>query len=119
MQLNETEMLMRFIAEVPKRLPHVRIFRRNIVNAVAQRGGRHFVAKAGIKGQADAYAIAEGGRHVEIETKAADGRLAEEQKRWRDLMQRMRVPHLVLRMEKDETTAETLGRWIDELGAVL
>lgn len=117
--MTETEILMKFIATVPSVMPHVRVFRRNIVNADVERNGRHFRARAGIKGQADAYAIVTGGGHVEIETKAAKGRMAEEQKAWRALMLSMRVPHLVLRAHPNEHPDATVERWIKELRAVV
>ena len=116
--MNETELLTLFIAECAGALPHLRVFRRTIVNAAVQRGGRTFQARAGIKGQADAYAIIEGGGHVEIETKAARGAMRTEQVAWRDHMLRMRVPHLVLRAHAGEHPASTVERWIAELRAV-
>lgn len=117
--MNETETLLKFIAAVPGALPHVRVFRRNIINAPVERGGRHFHAKAGIKGQADAYAIVEGGGHVEIETKAAKGRMLDEQLAWRAQMLVMRVPHLVLRILPNEHPDATVERWLAELRAVV
>lgn len=117
--MNETEILMKFIAAVPVALPHVRVFRRTIVNAPVERGGRHFHAKAGIKGQADAYVIVAGGRHVEIEAKAAKGRMLEEQKAWRALMLEMRVPHLVVRALPGEHPDTTVERWVEALRAVV
>ncbi len=116
--MNETELLMKFIAEVPEHMPNVRVFRRTIINADVVRNGRHFHMKAGIKGQADAYAYIDGGRVVEIETKAARGRLLEEQKVWRAFCHERRIPHLVLRAKANEHPAETIERWIAELREV-
>ncbi len=110
--MTETETLMRFIAAVPSHLPHVRVFRRNIVNADVERNGRHFRAVAGIKGQADAYALVRGGRHVEIETKAAKGRLLQAQIAWRAAMLEMRIPYLLLRIFDGEHVDDTIERWI-------
>lgn len=117
--MNETELLMKFIADVPEALPNVRVFRRTIISAEVARGGRSFRLKAGIKGQADAYAIALGGQHVEIETKAAKGRMLDEQKAWRAWCLAWHVPHLVLRAKAKEHPAATVERWIAELRAVL
>ena len=117
--MNETEVLMKFIAECAYALPHVRLFRRNIVNQQVERGGRHFHAKAGEKGQADAYALVEGGLHVEIEAKAAKGRLRDEQEGWRARMLAMRVPYLILRILPGEHPDATVERWIGELRAVV
>lgn len=117
--MNETELLMKFIAEVPEHLPHVRVFRRTIINAEVQRGGRSFHARAGVKGMADAYALVTGGGHVEIETKAAKGRMLEEQKAWRAQMAVMKIPHLVLRAKAGEHPASTIERWTAELRAVI
>ena len=113
--MNETELLMKFIAETPRALPHVRVFRRNIINADVERNGRHFRARAGIRGQADAYAIATGGKHIEIETKAAKGKMADEQLAWRAWCAEFRVPHLVLRAKANEYPDATVERWIGEL----
>ncbi len=113
--LGETDTLMHFIAAVPRELPHVRVFRRNILNVTASAGGRHFHAKAGIKGQADAYAIVRGGGHVEIETKAAKGTMRDAQLEWQALMRRMRIPHLELRILMNERTDDTVARWIEIL----
>jgi hypothetical protein len=113
--MSETELLMKFIAEVPEHMPNVRVFRRTIINAEVARGGRNFRIKAGIKGQADAYAYVDGGRVVEIETKAAKGRLLEEQIAWRSFCAERRIPHIVLRARRGEHPAETVDRWIIEL----
>lgn len=117
--MNETEMLMKFIADVPSHMPHVRVFRRNIINAEVARGGRSFRLKAGIKGQCDAYAYVDGGRVVEIETKAAKGRMLDEQRAWRAFCLERRIPHLVLRALRGEHPAATVDRWIAELRSVV
>ena len=117
--MNETELLMKFIAEVPEHMPHVRVFRRTIINAEVEREGRRFRAVAGIKGQADSYALVTGGGHVEIETKAARGVMREAQKAWRAQMLEMRIPHLVLRGKAGEHPAQTVERWIAELRAAI
>ena len=115
-RLSETDLLHRFIERVPHMLPHVRVFRRNVLNVETVHG---FRARNGIPGQADAYAIVEGGLHVELETKAARGTLAEAQKAWRASCLRRRVPHLVLRAHRNEDPDATVGRWIAELQAAV
>ena len=97
-------------------MPAVRVERRNIINVETKQG---FRVRNGIKGQADAFATVEGGLHVEIETKAAGGKLAEAQERWRASCLRRRIPHLVLRARKGESPDDTVTRWIDELRATL
>jgi hypothetical protein len=114
--LNETDLLHLFIARVPYALPGVRVFRRPIINATATAHGRTFHVRNGITGQADAYAITRGGLHVELETKAATGRLAEAQSAWRSFCQEFSIPHLVLRAERYEHPDATVERWIRELG---
>lgn len=117
--MNETDLLMKFIAEVPSHMPNVRVFRRTIINAEVARDGRSFRLKAGIKGQADAYAYIDGGRVVEIETKAAKGRMLEEQIAWRAFCAERRIPHLVLRALRGEHPAATVDRWIAELRGIV
>lgn len=117
--MNELELMRAFMAEVPIAMPHVRVFRREIVNADVQRGGRSYHIKAGIKGQSDLYAYVQGGRVVELETKAAKGSLLLEQKAWRSFCEQWRIPHLVLRAKAGEHPATTVERWIGELRACL
>ncbi len=114
--LNETDLLWAFISQAPKALPSVRIYRRAVVNVQAVQG---FRVRAGIPGQADAYALCRGGLHVELETKAATGRLEQAQKRWRAFCREFRIPHMVLRAAPDEAPEATVERWIDELAATL
>lgn len=112
---NETDLLHIFIERVPHTIPHVRVFRRSIINATATAGGRLFRVRNGIEGQADAYAIVRGGGHVEIEAKAAVGRMRDAQKRWREWCQFWAIPHLVIRARRDEAPEETVARWVREL----
>lgn len=116
MTTSETDLLHLFIRDAPVSLPDVRVFRRNILNVATAHG---FRARNGIVGQADAYALTRGGRHVEIETKAARGRMAEAQKRWRSFCLGWGIPHLVLRALPNEEPNDTVARWISELRAVL
>lgn len=113
--LSETDLLHRFIERTPHALPHVRVFRRSIINVEAKGG---FRVKNGIKGQADAYALVRGGRHVEIETKAARGVMRSRQEAWRLFCESFQIPHLVLRARRGETPDATIERWIQELAEV-
>lgn len=114
--MSETQLLHAWIARVPYTLPHVRIFRRNIINGQLTTGQR---VRNGIKGQADAYAICDGGLHVEIEAKSATGRLTEEQKQWQAYCRARRIPHIVLTAGKNETPEETVERWVSEFSALV
>lgn len=113
--MNETDLLHLFIERAPHALP-CRVFRRNILNVETKQGWR---ARNGIKGQADAYALAFGGKHVEIETKAARGTIAEAQRAWRAFCHEWHIPHLVLRAAPFEKPEETVDRWIEELRGAL
>lgn len=115
--MTETDLLHHFILHAPLVIPTLwRVERRNVINVESKHGAR---VRNGVKGQADAFALFHGGLHVEIETKAARGVMAEAQERWRDACVSKGVPHLVLRARRDETADETVTRWIDELRAVV
>ncbi len=115
--MNETDLLHTLILRAPLAIPSLwRVERRNIINVTTDRGAR---VRNGVKGQADAFALTRGGRHIEIETKAARGVLAEAQERWRDACHAHHVPHLVLRARRNESPDDTVNRWIDELRAVV
>lgn len=116
--MNEHDLLWALIVKVPTVLPYVRIYRRDILNVTASARGRSWRVRAGIPGQADAYALTKSGEHIEIETKAAAGRMADEQKAWRAFCLEWRIPHLVLRERKGETPDQTVNRWIAELEEV-
>lgn len=117
--LNETDLLHLYIERVPFALPHVRVFRRNVINRTVSEGDRKYTLRNGIKGQADAYALVRGGLHVEIETKAASGTLRDAQERWREFCIAHEIPHLVLRAKKDEAPTVTIERWVSELAECL
>lgn len=112
---SETDLLHIFITRAPHVIPDVRIFRRNVINRVVEIEGRKVTLRSGIEGQCDAYAIVRRGGHVEIETKAAKGRMREAQKRWREWCQLWEIPHLVLRGRIDEEPESTVERWVTEL----
>ena len=114
--MKELDLTDAFIAAVPFRFgSRVRAFRRQIVNAMVEKGGRYFAARAGVKGQADVYCLVQGGLHIEVELKAARGVLSAEQKAWRQLMDDMKIPYLCPRARVGEEPAATADRWCDEL----
>lgn len=116
---SETDLLFMFIQRAPLAFPGVRVFRRNVINRVVEERGRKFALRNGIAGQADAYALVKGGRHVEIETKAARGVMRDAQWAWRSFCRDWGIPHLVLRARSDEDEEATIARWLEELGGVL
>lgn len=113
--MNETDLLHLFIQQVPFSLPDVRVFRRNIINVMTVHGQW---ARNGQPGQADAYAITRGGLHVELEAKAAAGKLAEAQRRWRAWCEDWAIPYLLLRVLTRETPERTVERWVENLQRV-
>ena len=117
--MSEHDLLALFIREAPKALPACRVFRRNIIRRKVVIEGRPVMLVNGIPGQGDAYALLKGGRHIEIETKAAKGTMGEAQERWRDFCAAWGVPHLVMKARKDEPSDTTVTRWIEELRGVL
>jgi hypothetical protein len=117
--MSEHDLLALFIREAPKALPACRVFRRNIIRQTVNRDGREVHLRNGIPGQADAYALLKGGRHVEIETKSAAGRMRAAQERWRAFCAAWGVPHLVMKARAGEEPADTVARWIEELRGVL
>ena len=113
---SETDLLHMFLEAVPYALPDVLVFRRSIINTISVHG---FNARNGIPGQADAYVVGRGGRHLELETKASRGRLGEAQVRWRARCLALEVPHLVLRAGKGEAPGDTVARWVGEVRAAM
>jgi hypothetical protein len=113
----ENDLLHWLILRAPQQIaPLWRIERRNIINVETRQG---FRVRNGIKGQSDAFALLRGGRHIEIETKAARGALREAQERWRAACLAHDVPHLVLKAHSKETPEATVNRWIAELAEVV
>ena len=109
--MNELAYQHAFIAAVPYHLP-ARLYQRNIINVKTEFGAR---VRNGIKGQADIECIVFGGLHIEIEAKAIDGRLKPQQKKWQAFCLKNDIPHLVVRVAPNETPAQTIARWIEEL----
>lgn len=111
MSVRESELQARLLGAIPSRIPSLRLFRR-MVGAAEVRGA---TVSFGVKGQADLHGYWQGGRGIEVELKAAGGRLSEEQKRWRSFCERWGVEHRVLTARADETAEETIERWLSEL----
>ena len=107
---------------LPYALPDVLVFSRPIVNAQATARGNTWRVRAGVPGQADLYAVARGGLHVEIETKSFAGhdrgRLQTAQIAWRRRCQELDIPHLVLRALRGEAPGATVERWVREVRSV-
>lgn len=107
----EADLLAAFLLYAPAAMPDWRIFRRNV--GTLKVGKR--VMRFGIAGQCDTYAIARGGRHIEIELKAASGRLSPDQKRWRDFCHRWNIPWALLQARPGETVGDAIPRWMSHL----
>jgi hypothetical protein len=103
------------LLRAPGAIPNLRLFRRNVGMAI--HSGRH--VHYGIKGQCDLEGIIDGGRHIELECKARNGRLNGEQAAWRDWCRTHKVPWLCLTEGKSETEEETIDRWVSEIRALL
>ena len=117
--MNETDLVKLFVARVPFVLPTCRAFIRTIIDRVVDIDGRTVRLRANEPGQGDAWVLVKGGRHIEVEAKAARGVLRAAQERWQGFCASWGVDHLVVRAKKGETPEETVGRWCDELRAVV
>ena len=111
--MGETTLQLALLLAAPRALPNLRLYRRNVGSARALRTGQ--VVQYGLEGQADLYALVRGGRHVEIELKAARGVLSPAQESWRNWCIAWGIPHVVLKAENGETVEQTVKRWCDEL----
>lgn len=116
---SEAQLLKSFLEAVPYRIPGTLVFTRPMVNARATAGGRTWHVRAGVPGQCDLYAVARGGKHVEIEGKSARGQLRDAQIAWQKRCVELEIPHLVLRARKGEAPSDTVTRWCDELRSIL
>ena len=122
--MSETDLLWRFIQRVPIAIPGAHVERRNIIQG-ARVGKSEARISNGIRGQADAWAVLPGARHVECETKAAKANHDPDsgcscetcvaQRRWRANCARLGIPSLKLRARDGEATEGAVDRWIEEL----
>lgn len=106
----ERELQAALLLAAPRRIPTLRLFRRNV--ATVKIDGR--TVRAGIKGQADLYGYFRGGLGIELELKAF-GRLSPEQLQWQAFCKEWGIPHLVLRAREGESVGETVERWCSEI----
>ncbi len=109
--MSESVLQAKLLLEAPKRIPHLRLFRRNVV--VARMENR--TVRAGIKGQCDLYGYFRGSIAVEVELKAAGKSSSPEQRAWAEWCKEWRVIHAVLRAQKGESDEQTIDRWCAEL----
>lgn len=114
----ESQLQTAMLLAAPACLPSLRLFRRNVGEAKMRSG--HTV-NFGIAGQCDLYGFLRGGRVVEVELKAAGKKIkpGSDQDKWRTWCLEWGVPHIVLTGRKEESVAETVARWIEELRALL
>lgn len=111
--MSETDLLHLLLLRAPAELPDARLFRRNVGRFKTFDGNR--VVHVGIEGQADAYALLRGGRIVEIETKAATGRMRTRQIAWQAFCLGWGIPHAALTARKNATPDEVVSEWIEIL----
>lgn len=69
----------------------------------------------GLKGLPDLYGIWKGGQYIEVELKAARGRLRPEQAAYAEWCRQWGVTHLTLQALPGATEDETIALWLDVL----
>lgn len=124
----ETDLVKLFVARVPFVLPNCRAFERTIIDAVVimlhhfmqwlgRRTGDPIKTRlrSGVAGQGDAWVLVKGGRHIEVEAKAARGVMRDAQGRWKEFCDAGWCDHLIVRARKGETPEQTVERWVEEL----
>ncbi len=111
----ETDIVRLFVLRVSRDLPDARAFIRTIVDRVVEIEGRKVRLISGIPGQGDVDVFLRGGRRIEVEAKAARGKMREAQERWQAFCHDFAIPHLVVRARKGEAPEETVTRWVAEL----
>jgi hypothetical protein len=109
-----------FLLRAPSAFPNLRFFRRNVgFVKYEDANGKERGVRFGIKGQADSYAITDGGGHIEVEFKAYNGHLSEAQATWKVWCLDHGVPWILLRGSKEESDRETVERWVHEFAILL
>ena len=109
----ESELQWALLKAAPARIVDIRLFRRNVGTVrVGQR-----VMRFGIAGQCDIQGLWKRGVALELELKTATGRLSPEQRAWQAFCEAWSIPHMVLRGAVDETTEQTVERWLGEIDA--
>ena len=114
MSTKEIPLLRELLYEAARAMPHVRLFRRNVLKlkVIDARTNRDRMVIAGIPGQSDLYGYVFGGRCIEVELKSQNGRLTPEQRAWRDWCLAGQIPWLCLWPWPGETKEETVRRWV-------
>lgn len=109
----ESQLQAQLLLAAPSAIPNLRLFRRNV--GVARMRGA--VVQFAIAGQSDLYGLVRGGRHIEVELKAASAprNLPADQESWANWCVAWGIPHVVLRASKDESDEQTVARWCEEL----
>jgi hypothetical protein len=111
---SETDLVHALIVRAGKEFPNVRFFRRN--TGKIRVGVRMF--SASIRGQADIYAVAIGGRLFEIECKKF-GTLSKPQKAWKAWCDSWGIPHVVLTAKRGMGPKQTIDEWMVRLSSFL
>ena len=122
--MSEIDLLWLFLQTVPNAIRGAHAERRNIIRG-ARVGKSEARVSNGIPGQADAFVVLPGARHVECETKAAGAGhdpdlgckcdTCEAQRRWRARCEKLGIPYLKLRALEGENEIVTVTRWIEEV----
>ena len=118
MGILESKLKEQLLLAVPREIPNLRIFVRDIGVGRALHGNQ--VISFGVAGQFDTWAIVKGtSRHIEIELKSLSGRVRPEQKVWAAFCAAWGIPHVILKPLAGETVEQTIKRWCAELRAVV
>ena len=107
----ERDLKARLLLRSPKEIPSLRLFSRTVARVRVQ----DRVIQAGIRGQADLWGVWLGGRHIELELKAAGGMLSKKQRVWQTFCLEWQIPHLVLRAHAGESIDTTVTRWLHQI----
>jgi hypothetical protein len=110
----EIPLLRELLYEAARALPHLRLFRRNVLKlkVIDSRTNKDRMVIAGIPGQCDLYGYIYGGRVIEVELKSQNGRLTTEQRAWRDWCLAGQIPWVCLWPWPNEAPAQTVRRWV-------
>ncbi len=112
---------------VQYRSKYVRLFRRNIIDKTVQdiHTSRIHQVKAGIVGQADVYGyvkcntVSQHAIPLEIEFKAAGGKLSDEQLHWEEWCKQWGIVHTRMVAQATETDLQLILRWTSELNKLV
>jgi len=113
----ERDLKSALLLTAPRELPNLRLFNRPTMRVRLLDPDR--TIQVGIRGQCDLWGVTRGGLHIELELKAAAGRLTQPQLAWQAFCAEWRVPHLVLQARSEESVQETVRRWCGEIRAII